>query len=281
MSDQKECKKRLTEKQKIKKEQMMSQMEKEIKDLEFNARHSKIVNLKIHMIRKAKSSLCAGQLIAPYVLTAAITFGGFALFNNTPFFKDNIKKNLKIKEEIDSFGNIKYEKTYNNFYEVNSKITYITKWEKKENGFYSREIKTYDTKGIDKKKIKEIINNVNTTSLEKVFGPSTSSVIEVQNNLSQQEKQTPQQIKAIIYYESDDNFIIVKENTSDNVGWTILWFLLTILAEVIPFFIRDQISPYDYKKRINEIKEKYPLINREDLTKKLEIKKNNYNRLTR
>ena len=84
-----------------------------------------------------------GQLVAPYILTAAITFGGFAIAGKTPFIKDDIKKKKETKKELDNFGNIKYEQSYDGFHESNNTISYVSNWTKQENGSYSREIKTY------------------------------------------------------------------------------------------------------------------------------------------
>ena len=75
-----------------KKRKMLLEIEKEIGQLEFNINHPKIANLKINTLRKLKTLLCTGQLIAPYILTAGITFGGFSYNGATPFIIDDQKK---------------------------------------------------------------------------------------------------------------------------------------------------------------------------------------------
>ena len=133
---------RLAERQRLEKKKMLLQMEKEIQQLEFDIHHSKTANLKVHALRGLKISLRAGQLIAPYVLTAAITFGGFAALGGMPFIKDDLKKKLEMKKELDSFGNIRYEQQYDSFDSSKGTISYVGKWNKQNDGFYSREIKT-------------------------------------------------------------------------------------------------------------------------------------------
>lgn len=273
---------RLTESQKLRKKEMLLQMEKEIKQLEFYIHHSKIPNLKIHILRGLKTALRTGQLVAPYILTAAITFGGFAIAGKTPFIKDDIKKKKETKKELDNFGNIKYEQSYDGFHESNNTISYVSNWTKQENGSYSREIKTYAIKKEKEDIITVIINNFNTDlSLDDLFGKPTSSVIQSQNNLTDEEIQKEPYLKAVIYSESNDDFIIVKESTKDNTDISLLWILLTVLAEIAPLLIREKVSSFDYEDCIKKIKEKHKLIDTKELAKKLEIKRNNYNRLTR
>ena len=115
-------------------------MEKEIQQLEFYINHSKVANLKVNMLRGLKISLRAGQLIAPYVLTAAITFGGFAAFGGMPFIKNDQKKKIEMKDRIDRqlmevFPNgdwrTKDDGSLHNGSEINSPILRDTKtnWE--------------------------------------------------------------------------------------------------------------------------------------------------------
>ena len=90
-----------------------------------------------------------------------------------------------------------------------------------------------------------------------------------------------QKTKRTNHLKFDDDFIMVKESSSDNMSLTFLWILVTVLAEIIISVWRMECSCFDYKYCIRKIKEKHPKIDVEELTKKLEIKKNNYDRLTR
>ena len=274
-------KKRQAEKNRLKQKKMLIQMEKEIHELEFDMKHSKISNLKVNMLRGLKISLRAGQLVAPYVLTAGITFGAFAALGGAPFIKDDQKKKLEMKKELDSFGNIRYEQQYDSFDSSKGTISYIGEWKKQDNEFYSREIKTYATENVEEDIVTKIINDIDITSLEDVFGNPISSKIETQNNLTDEEIQTQPYLEAIIYSKFDDDFIIVKEKTGDNIALTLVWFLVTILAELIPLFIRSEVSSFDFEYCVDRIKEKYPLVDTNELARKLEIKRDNYNRLTR
>lgn len=86
----------------------------------------------------------------------------------------------------------------------------------------------------------------------------------------------------MIYSKFDDDFIIVKESSSDNIGLTLICLVVTLLALKIPYMYRIVgNSRFDYGYCVEEIKRKHPTIDVEELTKKLEIKRSNYDRLTR
>ena len=69
----------------------------------------------------------------------------------------------------------------------------------------------------------------------------------------------------MIYSKFDDDFIIVKESSSANIGLTMLWVLVTVLTEIIPVVWRVDGSDFDYKYCIRKIKEKHPTIDVEEL----------------
>ena len=275
-------KQRLIEKQRLKKKKkMILEIKKEIQKLEYDIKHAKISNLKINMLRGLKISLRVGQLISPYIVSASITWGVFSALGTTPFITDEYKKSLERKEEINSFGNIKYEEQYDGFESAKGTITYVGMWNKQDDGFYSREIKTYSTENVEKDIIEKIINDIDINSLEDIFGNNVSYKKQIQNNLTDEEIQTQPYLEAIIYSTLDDDFIVVKEELVKNSFYTLLWIFVTILAEIATLFVRKEISSFDFKNCVKKIKEKHPLIDEEELVKKLEIKRDNYNMLMR
>ena len=273
-------KQHLTNKQNLEKEKMLTQFKKDIQQLEEDIKNSKTANRKIHALRGLKITLRTLQLIAPYVLTFSLVLGGFSAIGGTPFVQDSQKKKLETKKVLDSLGNIRYEQQYDEFSDAKGIITYAGKWQKKDDTFYSREIKTYSAAKLNEESIIKIIEEDNITSLEDILGKPISSKIQTQNNLTEEEIKEEPFLEAVIYCESDDDFIIVKESTSENILVTVLWFLVTILLEFIPMYIRYEHSNFDYEYLVERIKEKHPLIDEKELVKKLEIRRSNYNRLT-
>lgn len=271
----------LSEKQKLKRKEMLLKMKNEIEELKLDINNSKKANLKNNMIRKLKISLRTGQLIAPYVLTAGIIFKIFSLLGYTPFIFDERKKELNIKKDIDNLGNIYYEKQYNDFENSLNTISYVGKWYKESDGLYSRMIKIYSAEKIEEKMITKIINNSDILSLEEVFGTPISTKIETKNNITEEERKNKSFLKSILYSKDSNEFIIIKESLENNISTSILYFLATMLAGALSFIIRSECSSFDFNECINEIKEDYPLIDIEELKLKLKIRQNNYNRLMR
>ena len=272
--------KKLTEKQRLEKKKMLLEMQKEINKLEKEIKYSKINNSKIYALRGLKIALRTGQLIAPYAITLGITFGIFSALGGTPFYRDKHKQKLEIMKEIDSLGNIRYEQQYGEYENNTSVISYYSKWNYVGNNLYSRDIDTYELSDMTEEQILKLIND-DVESLHEVLGEPISKKTETKNNLSEEDLQSEPFLQAMIYSKFDDDFIMVKESSGDNIGITLVWALVTALAEIIPVLWREESSDFDYRYCIKKIKEKHPTIDVEELTKKLEIKKSNYDRLTR
>lgn len=272
--------KKLAEKKRLENKKMLLQMQKEINKLEHDIKYSKIGNAKIYALRGLKVVLRTGQLIAPFAVTAGITIGGFAALGGTPFYRDEHKQKLEMMKEIDNLGNIRYEQQYEEYGNSNSVISYYSKWNFVEDNLYSRDIETYALGDISEEKILKLINE-DVESLRDVLGEPISKKKETKNNLTEEEIQSNPLLQAMIYSKFDNDFIMVKESSSDNIALTLLWVLVTVLAELIPVFWRCDGSDFDYGYCIREIKRKHPTVDIEALTKKLEIKRDNYDRLMR
>lgn len=271
---------RLAEKQRLEKKKLLLQMEKEIKELEMQIKHSRITNVKINTLKTLKISLRAGQLIAPFVVTVGITFGIFSIFGGTPFYRNKQKQNLNMMKEFDNLGNIRYEQQYEDYKELKGTISYYSKWMSSTDGFYSRDIKLYSIEDITEETIMKLINENNIGSLEEVLGEPILKKTETKNNLTEDELASDSYLQALMYSELENDYIMVKESIGDNVLLTILWVVITLLAEIIPLWWREN-SDFDFGDCVSEIRRKHPALDVEELTKKLELRRANYNRLTR
>ena len=269
----------IAEKQRLEKKKMLLELKKEINKLENEIKYSKITNTKASALRGLKIALRTGQLIAPFVVTAGLTFGGYAALGITPFYRDDQKQTLETMKELDSLGNIRYEEQYEVYENSSSIISYYTKWNYDKDNMYCRDIEIYEVGDITEEQILKLIND-EIESLREVLGDPILKKKEYKNNLSEVELQKEPFLQATIYSESDDDFIIVKESILENLGSTFLWVLLTMGAEMITVALRG-CSTFDYKKCIRKIKKEHSNIDVEELTKKLEIKRSNYDRLTR
>ena len=273
-------KKKLAEKQRLENKKMLLEMQKEIIELENKIKYSKIGNAKIYALRGLKIVLRTGQLIAPFVVTAGIVTGVFSVFGGTPFYRDKHKQKLEMMKEIDSLGNISYEQQYAKYSSAKRVIHYYSKWNFVEDNLYSRDIETYAIGDITEEQILKLIND-DIESLRIVLGDPISKKKETKNNLSEEELQSAPLLEAVIHSKFDDDFIMVKESIDDNIGITLLWVLIVVLAEIVPILWRIDCSEFDYSSCIRRIKQNHPTIDVEELTKKIEIKRSNYDRLMR
>ncbi len=264
----------------LEQKKFLQQMKKDIENLENKIKFSKFSNLQIRTIRNLKISLRAMQLVAPYVLTAGLIAGGFKLLGSCPFYRDIQQQNLNIMKEFDSLGNIRYEEQYNEFSGDSDMLYFYGKWEKSNDGFYTRTVEKYKLKGLTEEEIRGLFEKEKMT-LQDILGAPFSSIQESNNNVSEEDIEKENYFQAIIYHEDKEDYIFVRESSSDNILITILYICVTGLGELLPFYIRTECSSFDFENCVSRIKERYQPIDIPVLTKKLEIKRENYDRLMR
>ena len=80
-------------------------------------------------------------------------------------------------------------------------------------------------------------------------------------------------------YEDTDDFIIIQQEAGLNVVLTILYLLITFGCEIGVAKFRYDVSDFSFSSKVKAIKRKYPKIDRKLLEKKLNIKRQTYNRL--
>ncbi len=281
MSNKNNLQKIKAEKERLKKKKILLQMQKEVIDLEHQIKYAKLTNFKNGTIKNLRISARFGQRIAPYVLVAGIMAGGCKLIGaGLPFIPDELHIISHIMNEFDNQGNIRYEQQYESFGDEDNTLSFYSKWILQEDGFYMRNIKTFDVEKMKKDDILKLFNNPEEIkSLEEVLGKPVDEKKEYKNKLDIPEEENIDFLQAITYDVDKEDYIIVKESMGDNIGITIIYLLLTALAESIPLFIRSEVSSFDFGDCVYDIKRRYKKVDVENLTKKLEIKRDNYNRL--
>ena len=274
--------KHLVEKQSLKKKKMLLQMKKEIETLENELKYSKLVNLKISTVKNLKISLRFMQRITPYVLSAGIIASGCKLIGfRLPFYSgDTLKINSNNMKEFDSLGNVRYEQQYDDYANSSNILYYYSQWQPDINGLYTRNVETYKLDELTEEEILKLFNKED-LKLSDIFGKPISKKRETKNNVTEEELQQNDCLKAIIYSEDKNNYILYKETKEENNVITAAYLALTAVVELIPFFIRRNISTFDFDDCVSEIKRKYPAVDTDELIKKLEIRRSNYNRLMR
>lgn len=260
---------------------MLYQLEKEIKKLEYDVNHAKLKNIEIRALRNLKIALRTGQLIAPYAATWGIIFGIFSALGNVPFVRDDVKQNLQTKK-FDSLGNVRYEEQYAKFKDTKWTLFYTDKWQDVGEGLYAREVKKYEINSkMTEDAITKVVNDNDVSSLDELLGKPRSSYVEKKNNLTISELEEDACMRAIIYSTDINDYIVVKESVNNNIGGSFVYIFFDFISSLAIYGFRKTLSSFDYKDCIYNIKRSNPKVDVETLKKKLELKKSNYERLTR
>lgn len=273
-------KKEIVQDQTKEKKKMLLKMKKEIKKLENEIKYHNVYNIRIYTLKGIKIILRKGQLVAPYIMTAGLVTSICTLILGTPIHRDKIKQNQRIMKEIDNIGNIRYEQQYEDYENSNNIISYFSNWELEKDNWYSRNIEIYSLDDITEEEIIKLINK-DIKSLCEILGEPISQKKEIKKDLTEEEINSKPLLRAMIYSINDNDFIMVEEPIIYNVYSTLLYIILIIISEALTFYYRKDISNFDYNNCIEEIKRKYSPIDIKTLNKKIEIKRSNYDKLTR
>ncbi len=279
-------KKRQNEKKRIEQKQMLLKMKKEIETMENEINDYKFEYIKKSTIKNLKITARAFQLVAPYILTAGIVAEIFNISGNKPFSSNNERVYLNTMTEFYSMGNINIKKQYGDFKDSienildnrDSVLYLYSKWEKDSNNSYYRIIEIYSIKNKTYEDVKKILSQ---DDLEKYLDDSNYYETEIKNDLNIQELNSKNFIKAIVYDKDKNDYIEYKKNIFKNISCSIIYIFFASFCEFIPFYLRSNYSKFDFMKSVNKINEKYKTKDIDVLIKKLEIKKNNYDRMMR
>ena len=263
-----------------KKNNLIYDMRNEIDVLQNNHDHSVLVNSKIALLRTFKIFLYLLKRFYPYLVTASVSFMIMKSLNKAPFINDDIKRNLEIKKQFDSMGNVRYETQYQP-YDSDNIIKVYSKWTRDEDGFYTREIKSYYTNRLTIKRIEEIVDD-NKITVDMILGEPYVVQTEKKNNITSEELNNEMYVEAVIYSIDEDKYIIVKEKGLEDARAIMLWIFINVFIDI---FIKELVNKKRKLETLDELiyklKIKYPYVNHDELEKIIEIKKDNYKRLVR
>lgn len=248
-----------------------------INDLEEKLASAKFINMKRKALLELSKGFVNSKRILPYILVSGITFSAFSLFYSMPFVKDTRKQNLWYKKEIDSNGNVCVEEQYERL-NNQSEISYIGKWEEAPGGYYERKITTFGVKALNEEEIERFVME-NDVSLNTVLGEPILTKIERKNNVTEDELNKEGYIRAIIYNENLEEYAYIEESSKTNNEATLLWILLNAILNGGCYIYSDFRGRDKRREQINNLEEKYAPLDVDNLTRRLEIRKDTYNRL--
>ena len=265
----------------LRKEKILLELSKEIDNLENEIEHQKLLNLKTKAIRTIKISKNKIRRYTPYIMALMITTEGCKLISGGyPFKRDNYHKEYsKVMTEIDNDNNITERKQYKNFDNDYDRIIIYSNWNKEENK-YKRDLEVYEIDNIKLDDIKKYLT-LTKEDLKEILDYPLFQTTEYTDKITNQELTSTPEIKAITFREDKKDYILKKESIIENIFVSIIYIFILTAAEFGVLLYRGIYSKFNYKERIARIKDLYPYIDKEKTIKKLEIRRQNYDRLTR
>ena len=216
--------------------------------LENEIAHSKEQNKKNSRLRKLKILLCTTRLVAPYALVAGLSYGVFTLGGNTLFYPKNERKEYAYTMTAsDDSGKVIQRKMYAPL--VQSSKELVTLFE------------------------------AENASLEELFEEFNFNTEQMISDFPEEMEGKNSSSMEVAYAINKDDYVIHKETPSE-ILWRLGSFLwVTIILEWFVFEFRDRFSSFYYSDEVSQLKYKYPLVDEEELKRKLERKKSEYDKI--
>lgn len=268
----------LTFKKKLKREKMLLQLKKELAHLEFLMNHYGLVKFQKEITEKLKIAGKGLEYLMPYFLVVTILTGACKLTTSSfPVYLDDTKKYLKTIKEFDSSGLVRVDTTYEETNINNNILAYTTSWMKIDTSFM-RETKIYNLNILTEENIQSLLKNSH-INFEDILGEPIKVSKEYSSSLSDKELNLKPTLKAYLYQEDLNDYIVLEEDESYNLLITIIFAIIAFGATSATYFFLSAKPDYNFASDIQEIMNNSGL-SKNDLSKILELKKKNYERLT-
>ncbi len=245
---------------------------KETKDLEKYVEAREVLKKKVKL-KKGISNIIESVTPLSHIFVAATFAFLYPYKRDEDFYK---REYLKMKTVIDNTGVIEVENQFDEFNQNDNILYYYGKWEKSDDGKFTRAIKVYNLKST-KYGLNNILNG-KVENLDEVFGNPISNKIQQKSTISMAELEKEPYLKAILYNESTKEYetrlIPVKKFSID----TIFTLLSCLSVEAFMYLLIKHVK--DIGKPTKEVIDQYyneELINIIDKCKKEIKEKNNLN----
>jgi len=251
MNKRKTRKKKINRKNRLAKEKViLEQLQKEALELKEMLIEQKKVKESEKNSRNIQIFCNTCNLLVPYILTAAITVGGFKLLGGgLPFIKDNNIKYKKYMLQYETNANVSmiesYEPLWSSF---TDKLKIYYPWQKNDQGLYERKVRTFKVNALSveflQAVLKEDINfiNLNAKTYDEEIQTSNSAIVDDTYHIS-----------AKLHYTSTSEVLTFKESDLKNMGITITELALILIIGAFCAFFRE----FNYFESIYDLMENY------------------------
>lgn len=261
----------------LSKQQLLSNLKKDIKSLEFKVEHRLFFNIiNVIAIVLIKLGISIDYAI-PFILSTILIFNIHSKQNHTPFAIDQVTEKAKI-ELFDTSSGIHIENRSFDYNYDNRSFEHSTAWYVNEYGLYERTVTTYQINdSIDLNNIDSIFK-MTKEQIEKSFTILNIEKIQ-KNKLTEEDKIYVEDMLIVInHIEDEEKFIVREETSGENLITTILTIILSLFwgnnfrlagKIFVKTYVRDKLNAQEANFR-PLTKEEF-----EKLKKILELKKEN------
>ena len=266
---------------------LVSNLEKEIDDLETQIAKFKKGDKGRKRIRNLRLFWNFIRLILPYVVTASIIITGWWLVTgDIPWI---LQKESHYNYHSGSMDNSGYNMPVNDYIPKKNldsdEIYSYTAWEKGTDGKYYRDAKKYYVNR-DKKiytnfdELKALMTNPD-LNLDEIFEKPYASLTECKETVTKEElKRGAYTVVNYGYFDYDDS-IIARQQMGDNIGMGLLCCMIAFMGGMIVWAWREDHSTFDYSYNNRSIISDCKNANCEALEEKLEEKQKELRKLNK
>ncbi len=253
----------------------VADIEGDIKRIENNIKITNRQNIGKTCIRNIKIFGRALQGIFPYLVCAGLVFTGQTLIGDVPFYPQDQFKVAQHEQVIDNSGIVNDNVTYVlPSSELKNSAHYSTKWEKKDDGRYYRMIKEYNIGNYTTEELKELIKNPD-LDFEETFGKSSSIKYEVknENQITKEDLEEGTGFKIVYRYTDEEDVVLKAQDVWPNIGYSLLYLLITVLPCLIVVLWRTDESDFDFKDYVDDYCKDYKQVDIKELERLFKEKK--------
>ena len=258
----------------------VKEMEESVNDIDRRIRIIDKENAKRFCIKNIKLFGKLLHRVYPYVVVAGLVFGGQSLIGDVPFIQQDQIKFAQTQVVLDSDANLEKTKDYIIAAQKNEDyaVTYYTKWELKQDGYYYRTIKKYKLKYYKNRMYNNLLDENNKNKMSDIYDEPYSIDYEKKDpsELTQDEIEKEEYIRYVFHLQDEEDIIIEAQDMSYNLILSGVYLFGAATFITIMYFMRKHYSRFDYYKAIDIVKHSYPEIDIEKLKKLFKAKKIKY-----
>ena len=210
---------------------IIGKIDNSINDVNKDIKKINNINRKRICIRNIKIFKNILKLLLHPFLALCVSFSlSYFIFNDLPFVQQDRVNTMRYETIIDNQGNMSTDNHYDdtNWFSTpakkkNTMIFKYGKWKKIDKG-YGRDYDGYVIGNLSLEQIKELFDNPD--KIDELYANSKTLLFEEKDEITDEELNQENYIKAIIHYEDTDDYYISPQNEEENIRDSVTFLVL-------------------------------------------------------